>query len=99
MNEDGLDPRDWAELRALAHRALDETFDAVAGIRERPPWRPIPPAIRAAIAADPLPRAPADPSEVYGTFLERIAPYAVDNRHPRFFGWVRTAGAPEGDDT
>ena len=34
--------------RALAHRALDETFDAVAGIRERPPWRPIPPAIRAA---------------------------------------------------
>jgi aromatic-L-amino-acid decarboxylase len=96
MNEDGLDPRDWAELRALAHRALDETFDAVAGIRERPPWRPIPPAIRAAIAADPLPRAPADPSEVYGTFLERIAPYAVDNRHPRFFGWVHGAGTPAG---
>jgi aromatic-L-amino-acid decarboxylase len=96
VNEDGLDPRDWADLRALAHRALDETFDAVAGIRERPPWRPIPPAIRAAIAADPLPHTPSDPSAVYETFLERVAPYAVDNRHPRFFGWVHGAGTPAG---
>ncbi len=96
MSDDSLDPRDWAELRALAHRALDETFDAVAGIRERPPWRPIPPEIRAAIAADPLPRAPADPAQVYATFLERVAPYAVDNRHPRFFGWVHGAGTPAG---
>ncbi len=96
MNGDGLDPRDWAELRALAHRALDETFDAVAGIRERPPWRPIPPDIREAIAADPLPCAPSDPAEVYATFLERVAPYAVDSRHPRFFGWVQGAGTPAG---
>jgi aromatic-L-amino-acid/L-tryptophan decarboxylase len=96
MNGDGLDPRDWSELRALAHRALDETFDAVAGIRERPPWRPIPPAIRDAIAGDPLPRTPSDPSDVYAAFLERVAPYAVDNRHPRFFGWVHGAGTPAG---
>jgi glutamate/tyrosine decarboxylase-like PLP-dependent enzyme len=89
-----LDPQDWAALRALAHRALDESFDAIAGIRERPPWRPIPPQVRAAISGDPLPRGPSDPADVYAAFTERIAPYAVDNRHPRFFGWVHGAGTP-----
>jgi aromatic-L-amino-acid decarboxylase len=91
-----LDPQDWEALRALAHRALDDTFDAVAGIRERPPWRPIPAATRAAIGADPLPRAPADPAAVYAEFAHWVAPYAVDNRHPRFFGWVHGAGTAQG---
>lgn len=91
-----LDPDDWAALRALAHRALDESFDAIANIRERPPWRPVPAAVRAAIGGDPLPRGPSDPAGVYAEFLERIAPYAVDNRHPRFFGWVHGAGTPAG---
>ena len=97
MSDDGtLDPVDWDAFRALAHRALDETLDAVAGIRERPPWREIPAATRAAIAADPLPHGPSDPAAVYAEFAERVAPYAVDNRHPRFFGWVHGAGTPAG---
>jgi aromatic-L-amino-acid decarboxylase len=91
-----LDPSDWAAFRALAHRALDETLDAVSGIRERPPWRAIPGEVRAAIGEDPLPRAPADPAAVYAAFAAQIAPYAVDNRHPRFFGWVHGAGTPAG---
>ncbi len=97
MSDDGtLDPTDWTAFRALAHRALDETLDAVAGIRERPPWRAIPAATRAAIAADPLPRAPADLADVYASFADWVAPYAVDNRHPRFYGWVHGAGTPAG---
>jgi glutamate/tyrosine decarboxylase-like PLP-dependent enzyme len=97
VSDDGtLDPADWPAFRALAHRALDETLDAVAGIRDRPPWRAIPPATRAAIAADPLPREAADPADVYASFAAWIAPYAVDNRHPRFFGWVHGAGTPAG---
>jgi glutamate/tyrosine decarboxylase-like PLP-dependent enzyme len=91
-----LDPADWDAFRALAHRALDETLDAVAGIRERPPWRALPAATRAAIAADPLPLAPSALDDVYAEFAERVAPYAVDNRHPRFFGWVHGAGTPAG---
>ena len=91
-----LDPDDWDAFRAFAHRALDETLDAVAGIRERPPWRAIPPATRAAIVDDPLPRAPSDPAAVYAAFADWVAPYAVDNRHPRFFGWVHGAGTAEG---
>ena len=93
---DSLDPSDWAAFRALAHRALDETLDSVATIRERPPWRPIPPETRAAIASDPAPRAPSDPAGVYAAFAAQIAPYAVDSRHPRFFGWVHGAGTVTG---
>lgn len=97
MSADGsLDPADWDAFRALAHRALDETLDAVAGIRERPPWRAIPAATRAAIADDPLPLSSADAAAVYAEFAERVAPYAVDNRHPKFFGWVHGAGTPAG---
>ncbi len=91
-----LDPSDWAAFRALAHRALDETLDDVGAIRERPPWRAIPAGVRASIGADPLPRAASDPAAVYAAFAEQIAPYAVDNRHPRFFGWVHGAGTPAG---
>jgi glutamate/tyrosine decarboxylase-like PLP-dependent enzyme len=97
VSDDGsLDPADWAAFRALAHRALDDTLDAVAGIRERPPWRAIPAATRALIADDPLPLGPSALDEVYAEFAERVAPYAVDNRHPRFFGWVHGAGTPAG---
>jgi glutamate/tyrosine decarboxylase-like PLP-dependent enzyme len=92
----GLDPGDWAAFRALAHRALDETLDDVSGIRDRPPWRAIPVAVRASIGEDPLPRAPAGAAAVYAAFAAQIAPYAVDNRHPRFFGWVHGAGTPAG---
>lgn len=97
MSDDGtLDPADWASFRALAHRALDDTLDAVAGMRERPPWRAIPAATRAAIAADPLPRGAADLPSVYAQYADLVEPYAVDNRHPRFFGWVHGAGTPAG---
>lgn len=92
----GLDPADWDAFRALAHGALDDTLDAVTNIRDGVPWKAIPPDVRAAIAADPLPHAPADPAAVYAAFAEQIAPYAVDNRHPRFFGWVHGAGTATG---
>jgi len=93
---ESLDPDDWTAFRALAHRALDETFDALQAIRAGAPWREVPPGVKAALDADPLPRTAADPSAVYATFRELIAPYAVDNRHPRFFGWVHGAGTPLG---
>jgi aromatic-L-amino-acid decarboxylase len=92
----GLDPADWAAFRALAHRALDETLDAVHGIRDGVPWKAIPAEVRAAIGEDPLPLAPSDLADVYAAFAANVAPYAVDNRHPRFFGWVHGAGTPVG---
>jgi aromatic-L-amino-acid decarboxylase len=75
VNGGSLDPDDWAALRALAHRALDGSLDALAGIREGVPWQAIPAEVRAAIAGDPLPRAASDPADVYAAFAEQIAPW------------------------
>jgi aromatic-L-amino-acid/L-tryptophan decarboxylase len=93
---DSLDPEDWAAFRSFAHRALDETFDALQGIRDGVAWREVPAEIKAALAADPLPCVPAAAADVYASFARWIAPYAVDNRHPRFFGWVHGTGTPLG---
>ncbi len=93
---DGLDPEPWDDLRALAHRALDDTFDALRDRRAAPAWQAMPAAVRAALAVDPLPLAPEDAADVYAEFVASIAPYAVDNRHPRFFGWVHGAGTAVG---
>jgi hypothetical protein len=37
-----LDPTDWSELRSLGHRMLDDMFDHLGGLRDRPVWQPMP---------------------------------------------------------
>src|SRR5262245_17697357 len=44
------------ELRALAHRAVDDFCDQLAGLADEPAWRPVPPEVRARLSA-PAPRA------------------------------------------
>ena len=91
--EESLDPRDWDDLRGLAHRMLDDTLDGMERVRERPPWRPFPDQARAALAR-PLPREPSPLAEVYEEFRRWIEPYPYGNTHPRFWGWVNGTGAP-----
>ncbi|MCA1471372.1 aspartate aminotransferase family protein [Bradyrhizobium sp. IC3195] len=90
-----LDPQDWSEFRALAHRMLDETIDGIANVRARPVWRPIPDDARAAFRAD-VPREASDLAEVYREFSEHVAPYATGNVHPGFMGWVHGGGTAAG---
>lgn len=90
-----LDPRDWSEFRALAHRMLDEAIDGIANVRARPVWQPIPDEVRAAVRTD-LPREPTDLAEVYREFSEYVAPYATGNVHPAFMGWVHGGGTAVG---
>ena len=90
-----LDPQDWSEFRALAHRMLDETIDGIANVRARPVWRPIPDEVRAAIRSD-VPREASDLAEVYRQFSEHVAPYATGNVHPGFMGWVHGGGTAVG---
>ena len=54
-----LDPQDWDSVRSLGHRMLDDMFDYIATIRERPVWQPIPDVVRAQFRED-LPREPTD---------------------------------------
>ena len=70
-----LDPQDWSEFRALAHRMLDETIDGIANVRARPVWQPIPDAVRAAVRTD-VPREASDLAEIgRASCRERVSPY------------------------
>ena len=90
-----LDPQDWADIRALGHRMLDDMIDYVATIRERPVWQPIPDVVRAQFREE-LPRHANELGDVYRTFADFIAPYATGNVHPGFMGWVHGGGSAVG---
>lgn len=90
-----LDPQDWSEFRALAHRMLDEAIDGIANVRTRPVWQPIPDEVRAAVRTD-VPREATSLVDVYREFSEHVAPYATGNVHPGFMGWVHGGGTAVG---
>lgn len=90
-----LDPKDWTEFRALAHRMLDEAIDGIANVRARPVWQPIPDEVRAAVRTD-VPREATSLADVYREFSEHVAPYATGNVHPGFMGWVHGGGTAVG---
>lgn len=93
--EETLDPADWGALRDLGHRMLDDLFDHLESIRERPVWRPVPEEAKQRLRI-PLPRLPTAPERVYEEFKESILAYPTGNAHPRFFGWVMGTGTPIG---
>ena len=94
-NRDTLDPSDWPDFRAQAHRMLDDMLDYTAHIRARPVWQPIPPSVRDTFR-QPLPRKPANLASLHDTFMRDILPYSVGNAHPAFMGWVHGGGTPVG---
>jgi len=86
-----LDPCDWTSFRAQGHRMLDDMFDYVEHIRERPVWQPMPAAVRTSFR-ERLPLAPSHLTAVYQEFLENVLPYSNGNVHPGFMGWVHGGG-------
>ncbi len=90
-----LDPRDWASFRDQGHRMLDDMFDYLENIRQRPVWQPMPAAVRANFR-DRLPMAPSQLSAVHEEFLENVLPYSNGNVHPGFMGWVHGGGTATG---
>ena len=90
-----LDPQDWTQLRAQAHRMLDDMLDYVADIRERPVWTPMPQAVRDHFRAG-IPPGPVPLQEVHREFMDYVLPYAGGNVHPGFMGWVQGGGTATG---
>jgi aromatic-L-amino-acid decarboxylase len=90
-----LDPQDWDEFRRVAHSALDEAIEFVRTARERPVWRPMPDEAREELAAGPPARGEGLEA-AYDDLRRLVLPYALDNVHPRFWGWVHGAGLPIG---
>ena len=90
-----LDPADWTETRALGHRMLDDMFDYLQDIRQRPAWQPIPADVRGEFRAA-LPSGPTDMAAVYREFTQLILPFSSGNVHPAFMGWVQGGGSVTG---
>jgi aromatic-L-amino-acid decarboxylase len=90
-----LDPTDWGDVRAQGHRMLDDMFDNLAGLAERPLWQAPTPAERARYRTA-LPRGPADLGDLHDQFMADIAPYGSGNRHSGFMGWVQGGGTAVG---
>jgi aromatic-L-amino-acid decarboxylase len=90
-----LDPQDWAGLRAQGHRMLDDMFDNLEGLSERPLWRTPDAEARQRYRAE-LPRAGAPLADLHAQFMADMAPYGSGNRHPGFMGWVQGGGTAVG---
>ena len=93
--EESLDPHDWASMKDLGHRMVDDIMEYLETVRDRPVWRPIPETVKADLD-QPLPLQPEGPEKVYQDFLENILPHPMGNIHPRFWGWVIGTGTPLG---
>jgi aromatic-L-amino-acid/L-tryptophan decarboxylase len=86
-----LDPENWEEMRALAHRMVDDALTYLQTVRERPVWQPVPEDVAARFEEQP-PREPAGAEAAYLEFLETIFPYPMGNIHPRFWAWYMGNG-------
>ncbi|MHB1033425.1 MAG: pyridoxal phosphate-dependent decarboxylase family protein [Pirellulales bacterium] len=93
--EETLDPEDWNALRTLGHQMLDDMFDSISTVRDRPVWQPMPEAVKQRLRT-PVPLEPTDARKVYEEFKQAILPYPTGNTHPRFWGWVMGSGTPVG---
>ena len=93
MNEETLDPQDWAAFRALAHRAVDQAVTYMQTVRDRPAWRTPPPEVRAELRAA-LPMEGEGAERTFDSFVRNVLPYPTGNLHPRFWGWVMGTGTP-----
>ncbi|MFO1148273.1 MAG: pyridoxal-dependent decarboxylase [Alsobacter sp.] len=89
--EAGLDPVDWSEARAVAHRMVDDAVAYLQGLGERPCWQD--PAPVAAAFREPLPRKGSPLPDVYDALTRQLLPYAMGNIHPRFFAWYMGASS------
>jgi len=79
----------------MGHRMLDDMFEYIEHVRERPVWQPIPQAARERFNAE-LPREPSEIGEAYDEFSRFVAPYTSGNVHPGFMGWVHGGGTAVG---
>ena len=86
-----LDPQNWEEMRALAHRMVDDALTFLETVRERPVWQPIPEEV-AARFKEQAPHEPGGADAAYEEFLETILPYPMGTTHPRFWSWYMGNG-------
>jgi aromatic-L-amino-acid/L-tryptophan decarboxylase len=85
-----LDPDDWSQAQAVAHRAVDDAIAHLRDVRDRAVWQPMPDMTRAAFQT-PAPQQPTPLADVYADLQRTVLAYPMGNIHPRFFGWYMGA--------
>jgi aromatic-L-amino-acid/L-tryptophan decarboxylase len=90
-----LDPADLGGLRSLAHRMVDDAFDDLTRLRDRPVWRPMPESL-APTFETPAPRVGTSVQAAYDRYRTDVQPYLMGNDHPRFWGWYMGNGTMVG---
>jgi aromatic-L-amino-acid decarboxylase len=86
-----LDPDDWASMRKLGHRMVDDMLDYLEKLDAYPAWQPAPEQVKAYFHS-PVPEEGQEAEGVYQDFLEYVHPYPIGNLHPRFWGWIFGTG-------
>ncbi|MBC2834014.1 pyridoxal phosphate-dependent decarboxylase family protein [Paragemmobacter straminiformis] len=86
-----LDPADWSEFLAVAHRAVDDAVARIAALRDGPVWTPMPEPLRQGFRQA-LPMTPQPLAEIYAQVMRDVIPHAMGNQHPRFWSWYMGAG-------
>lgn len=94
-DQETLDPRDWDEMRRLAHRIMDDALDYIRDARERPAWVAVPGEVAERLSS-PAPAGPSAPEAVYAEFRRDILPYPMNTTHPRFWAWYMGSGTVMG---
>jgi glutamate/tyrosine decarboxylase-like PLP-dependent enzyme len=92
MNEETLDPVDWAPLRAVAHTAVDDLLGLTENLRSGPVWKSMPEDVQKFFQQS-LPQEGEALEKIYADVMEKIVPYRTGNIHPRFWGWVMGNGS------
>jgi len=90
---DPASPEEWAKLRELGHRMMDDMLDVQSSLTHRPAWQEIPTTMRL-LFDEPAPFEGIGADAAYARFRSHILPYGNGNWHPRFFGWVQGQGTP-----
>lgn len=91
--EETLDPSNWSNMKALAHEMVDDMFEYLEKIHERPVWVKTPEQTKEQLNKT-LPQDGQSPNEIYNEFKTHILPYPKGNIHPRFWSWVQGTGTP-----
>jgi len=95
LTEETLDPEEWASMRTLGHRILDDAIDYLETLRDRPVWQHAPQHVKAHFEGSP-PLDPEPAGDVYQEYVRYILPHQFGNTHPRFWGWVAGCGTVMG---
>ena len=90
-----LDPENWDDMRALAHRMVDDALTYLETVRDRPVWQPVPENV-ADCFKEAVPHEPSNTEAVYEEFVKNILPYPMGNIHPRFWAWYMGSGTVTG---